>query len=50
MRLANRQESQTLDEKAQTEFGLRSENLMESAGSAVAEEIHTQIKLSLIHI
>ncbi len=44
MRLSTRKQCKALDQKAQSEFGLRPEVLMESAGAAVAEEVNTLIK------
>lgn len=44
MRLLTRSQSQTVDQLAQEEYGLDSETLMESAGAAVAEEVHLIVK------
>ncbi len=44
MRLSTRTQSQQIDQIAQKEFGLSPEVLMEAAGSAVAEEIHSALK------
>jgi ADP-dependent NAD(P)H-hydrate dehydratase / NAD(P)H-hydrate epimerase len=44
MRLADSRQSQLMDQLAQNQFGLTSEVLMESAGAAVAEEVHLIFK------
>jgi len=44
MRLFTRDQSKICDQIARTEYGLTTKVLMENAGTAVAEEIHLQIK------